>query len=344
MKITAESTVVNDGKLNTNINNAQTTANTATAKANQAQSTANSAQTTANQAKQVADNTAQYFWFTSSGSDTGAHISQKTQSEFIASPSGGNLLARSNGIAVRDGLEELAVFGASEARIGKSDDSLRVLTNAIQIYLNGVLSSSITTEASSGGGRNTTMKNETAGDTSLDLGTGGAGLSTGQNTTADPKIRARIGYGTIAYLSVNGHTWVEIDKNGNVSAPYINPKVLWSGASYLGDNQRADVSGDNFVSQPTGIVLVWSPYANGSALDYYWHYTYIPKSHIRNHEGQTVCTGLLIGGATLAYVGSKCVRVYNTYIEGLADNTATGTANGITYANNRWVLRYILGV
>ena len=330
MKLTAEATVLNDNKLNTNIDKAQDTADTA--------------QATANQAKSIADNTNQYFWFTSSGSDTGAHISEKTQSEFIASPSGGNLLARSNGIAVRDGLEELAVFGASEARIGKSDDSLRVLPNAIQIYLNGVLSSSITTEASSGGGRNTTMKNETAGDTSLDLGTGGAGLSTGQNTTADPKIRARIGYGTIAYLSVNGSTWVEIDKNGNVSAPYINPKVLWSGASYLGDNQRADVSGDNFVSQPTGIVLVWSPYANGSALDYYWHYTYIPKSHIRNHEGQTVCTGLLIGGATLAYVGSKCVRVYNTYIEGLADNTATGTANGITYANNRWVLRYILGV
>lgn len=97
MKLTAESTVINDSKLNTNINNAQNTADTA---------------------KNIADNTAQYFWFTSEGTDTGAHISEKTQAQFLASPSGGNLLARSNGIAVRDGLTELATFGAANARIG----------------------------------------------------------------------------------------------------------------------------------------------------------------------------------------------------------------------------------
>lgn len=102
MKLTAESTVINDDKLNTNIDNAQSTANSA---------------------KSVADNTAQYFWFTSSGSDTGAHISEKTQTQFISSPSGGNLLARSNGIAVRDGLTELATFGATSARIGQTGDS-----------------------------------------------------------------------------------------------------------------------------------------------------------------------------------------------------------------------------
>ena len=71
----------------------------------------------------IASDTAQYFWFTSSGNDTGAHISEKTQAEFITNPSGGNLLARSNGIAVRDGMTELATFGASGARVGKSNDS-----------------------------------------------------------------------------------------------------------------------------------------------------------------------------------------------------------------------------
>lgn len=126
MKLTAEATVLNDGKINTNINNAQDTADTAITKADNAQVTANtavtkadSAQATANQAKTIADNTNQYFWFTSSGTDTGAHISEKTRAQFISSPSGGNLLIRSNGIAVRDGLEELATFGASTARIGK---------------------------------------------------------------------------------------------------------------------------------------------------------------------------------------------------------------------------------
>lgn len=95
MKLTAESTVINDDKLNIDISSA----------------------------KSVADNTAQYFWFTSSGNDTGAHISEKTQAQFISSPTGGNLLARSNGIAVRDGLTELATFGATSARIGQTADS-----------------------------------------------------------------------------------------------------------------------------------------------------------------------------------------------------------------------------
>ena len=69
---------------------------------------------TATDAKAIADNTNQYFWYTSSGSDTGAHITEKTQEAFLADPAngGGNLLARSNGIAVRDGLTELASFGA----------------------------------------------------------------------------------------------------------------------------------------------------------------------------------------------------------------------------------------
>ena len=100
MKLTAESTVINDQKINTDIDTAQTTAN---------------------DAKTIADNTNQYFWFTSSGTDTGAHITEKTQSQFLASPSGGNLLARSNGIAVRDGLTELATFGTS-ATIGKTEN------------------------------------------------------------------------------------------------------------------------------------------------------------------------------------------------------------------------------
>ena len=116
MKLTAESTVINDEKLNTNIDNAQTTAD--------------GAQATANEAKQVADDTAQYFWFTSTGTDTGAHISEKTQAEFISNPSGGNLLARSNGIAVRDGLEELATFTGTEARVGRSGFNNVTITNA----------------------------------------------------------------------------------------------------------------------------------------------------------------------------------------------------------------------
>ena len=119
MKLTAETTVINDGKLNTNINTAQATADTA--------------QATANSAKTVADNTAQYFWFTSTGTDTGAHISEKTQQQFLSSPSGSNLLARSNGIAIRDGMEELATFTTSGVNIFNGGNTIAKFGSTIEL-------------------------------------------------------------------------------------------------------------------------------------------------------------------------------------------------------------------
>ena len=80
-----------------------------------------SAQQAAENASRIAGNTNQYFWHTETGTDTGAHITEVPREDFLADPTngGGNLLARSNGIAVRDGLTELATFGASGAVIGK---------------------------------------------------------------------------------------------------------------------------------------------------------------------------------------------------------------------------------
>lgn len=66
---------------------------------------------TADTAKTIATNTAQYFWTSSDGTDNGAHITETPKEQFESNPSGGNLLATTNGIAVRDGLTERAQFG-----------------------------------------------------------------------------------------------------------------------------------------------------------------------------------------------------------------------------------------
>lgn len=73
--------------------------------------------------KKIADNTNQYFWHTEEGTDTGVHITEIPQEEFLADPEhgGGNLLARSNGVAVRDGLTELSKFTASGVYLGEDD-------------------------------------------------------------------------------------------------------------------------------------------------------------------------------------------------------------------------------
>lgn len=76
----------------------------------------------ASDAMNIASDTAQYFWFTSEGTDTGAHITEVPREEFLSDPAngGGNLLARSNGIAVREGLNEMAVFGTNGMQVGQT--------------------------------------------------------------------------------------------------------------------------------------------------------------------------------------------------------------------------------
>jgi hypothetical protein len=83
----------------------------------------NTIKTIAETAATIAGNTAQYFWHTETGTDTGVHITEIPQEEFLRDPEhgGGNLLARSNGIAVRNGLTELATFGVNGIRLGNDE-------------------------------------------------------------------------------------------------------------------------------------------------------------------------------------------------------------------------------
>ena len=84
----------------------------------------------------IASNTEQHFWMTETGTDTGAHITEVTKEEFLDDPSngGGNLLARSNGIAVRDGLTELSSFGSSGTNIGRTDSChLEITPNSMTL-------------------------------------------------------------------------------------------------------------------------------------------------------------------------------------------------------------------
>ena len=64
------------------------------------------------QAARVANKTAQYFWHEVSGDDPGAHITEIPKAEFKANPDGGgyNLLAKSDGVTVRNGMQNLANF------------------------------------------------------------------------------------------------------------------------------------------------------------------------------------------------------------------------------------------
>ena len=115
---------------------------------------ADEAMNAANEALSIAGNTNQYFWHTETGTDTGAHITEIPKDDFIADPTngGGNLLARSNGIAVRDGLTELATFGASGIQIGQNGEMHFVQTSTEMQFIDAqnVIRSKITADSTNG--------------------------------------------------------------------------------------------------------------------------------------------------------------------------------------------------
>lgn len=84
----------------------------------------NAVKTVAENAYRIAGNTDQYFWVTETGTDTGAHITEIPREDFLADPDngGGNFLARTNGIAIRDGMAELATFSSSGLNVTTYDD------------------------------------------------------------------------------------------------------------------------------------------------------------------------------------------------------------------------------
>lgn len=84
--------------------------------------------TTLSKIGEVAGNTAQYFWHTETGTDTGVHITEVPREDFLADPEngGGNLLARSLGIAIRKGLTELATFTANKISLGKNSPTAQI--------------------------------------------------------------------------------------------------------------------------------------------------------------------------------------------------------------------------
>lgn len=91
---------------------------------------------------QVADSTNQYFWHTTvessyGANDTGAHITEIPREEFMDDPANGgpNLLMRSNGIALRDGITELARFKAVGIQIGADTlPNVELLDDSITFY------------------------------------------------------------------------------------------------------------------------------------------------------------------------------------------------------------------
>ena len=120
-------------------------------------------------------------------------------------------------------------------------------------------------------------------------------------------------------------------------------KVLWSGALYMNESQTATLS-EAVSAQPNGIVVVWSMYNNGAAVDGHFQCFFIPKRMVASYSGGGHVFG--IWQHTGGYFATKYLYISDTSITGHAQNASTlsGTSSGVTITGNMFVLRYIYGV
>lgn len=120
-------------------------------------------------------------------------------------------------------------------------------------------------------------------------------------------------------------------------------KILWTGGYYMTETHKINLS-EAVTAQRSGIVLVFSKYTNGAAEDTSFNSFFVPKAliDIKRGYGHTFIMAMGNGFGTVA---SKYLYINDEYITGHTNNSATGTAaSGITYANNQFVLRYVIGV
>lgn len=117
-------------------------------------------------------------------------------------------------------------------------------------------------------------------------------------------------------------------------------KVLWTGGSYMTASQTIDLA-ENVSEQPNGIVLVFSAY-DGKPQNLEFHSFFVPKYAVSQWEGAGHSFQMNTVG--FGYVGAKYLYISDSYITGHDDNRKSGTGSGITYNNERYVLRAVLGV
>lgn len=121
-------------------------------------------------------------------------------------------------------------------------------------------------------------------------------------------------------------------------------KVLWSNSGvYMNGSQTATLS-EAVSAQPTGIVIMFSPYSSGTGQNWDWHRFFIPKSHVANHNDQSM--EFTMSNVWFDSFGAKILYISDTKIRGHDGNQqgSTTAGSGVKYQNNNYVMRYVIGV
>lgn len=140
------------------------------------------------------------------------------------------------------------------------------------------------------------------------------------------------------------YDWVRTTLSSGVSYKvYHEQKMLWSGGMYMTAGHTINLS-EAVSAQPNGIVLVFCRYSSGTVQNYHFNTHFVPKAQVGAHGG---CghSFLITNDGTFSLFACKYLYIHDTYITGNDINNASATGGcGITYTNNAFVLRYVIGV
>ena len=328
----------------------------------------NAAQTVADAAQAVADAVNQHFFADTSG----IHVTEATQEDWDVNHSGANVLINSIGQLFRDGLNNLLTLttenGARALTIwdglGNTADNIRAIIGET-IQLGNRSSGNYLTLDDTG----LEIYNDTVPDTfaakigpaivrllgdtlNIETGIGGGTESTFFDSTISHtvrkvsfiRLRTMVGRYTgskTSIFTVSADQIETIAANGDNAWSTPAGTVLWSASSGWAMAANVTATLDYPVTScPSGIVLHWQAYASGAAQNYAHVYTFVPKQHVvANAGGGVTCQ---LAHSAFSQVGTKYVYVADGGITGHSSNTATGTANGITYNNGYWVLTQVI--
>lgn len=145
----------------------------------------------------------------------------------------------------------------------------------------------------------------------------------------NPKVYERF------YCGDTWGEWIRVRSYGN--------SLLWEGAEVMENGKNIPLA-EPISKQSAGIVLTFSyhDYANNLTTNYDFHSFFVSKYVVT--ELSSAGHHFMMSRAGFGYVADKYLRIYDDKIEGTVYNTASGTASGITFNSNYFVLRYVVGV
>ena len=114
--------------------------------------------------------------------------------------------------------------------------------------------------------------------------------------------------------------------------------ILWSGDGYHMDSSQTIDFSQPLSYQLSGAIFCWCYCVNGVVQNDSWLYFFVPKTHVLNHDGSSVCMDAPYSGM------KKSLYISDEEAVGVDTNATSGTTNGIAWNNTNYVLRYVIGV